>query len=325
MFFEKRHSILILIFFSTCFYVLNWAHRIEKLPDPFAAKKVAKLDSQSRFKESFVLIWREGHPVVNLFSKSSKIEDENSLITLVAPQGQYYHGERIFDFVGDFGFLQNEKKHFNLSSNVAIKSEGLEATSDEINFYENQNEVTASGNVKTINDNLKNYEKIFIESEQLVVWPLTGNLQYRYNVKGHIERSRSYEPSLKFKTQLLDFFKLEQRINLEGSVYIERDLTNVRSLKGEIFLENYNKKLKYYELFDDVKLEEFVPTAKGRVLRKGFAEHLEGHMAEDKLILTGYPKVYQDNDVIKGNKITVRPKSSIVEVDDAAGEFRLEE
>jgi lipopolysaccharide export system protein LptA len=325
MFFEKRHSILILIFFSICFYVLNWAHRIEKMPDHFADKKLEKLDSQSRLRESYVLIWREGAPIVNIFSQTAKIEDDNNLITLVAPKGMYYHQERIFDFIGDFGFLDNKKKHFNLSSNVQIKSAGLEAQSDEVNFYETQDEVVASGNVKTVNFNLKNFEKIFVQSENLVVWPETGNLQYRFNVQGHIERARAYEPGLKFRTQLLDFLRTEQKINLEGSVYVERGLTKVQALRGEIFLENYNKTLKYYELFDDVRIEELVPTRAGNVLRKGFAEHLEGHVAEDKLVLTGYPKVYQDNDVIKGNRIVVRPKSSIVEVDDASGELRLEQ
>jgi lipopolysaccharide export system protein LptA len=324
MFFEKRHTITILIFFSICFYVLNWAHRIEKMPDHFADKKVQKLDSQSRLRESYVLIWRDGAPIVNLFSQTAKIEDENNLITLVAPKGKYYRQDRIYDFVGDFGFLDNKKKHFNLSSNVQIKSEGLEAQSDEVNFYETQDEVVASGNVKTVNFNLKNFEKIFIQSESLMVWPGSGNLQYRFNVQGHIERARDYGPGLKFKTQLLDFLRVQQRINLEGSVYVERGLTKVQALRGEIHLENYNKTLKYYELFDDVRIEEVVPTRSGNVLRKGFAEHLEGHVAEDKLVLTGYPKVYQDKDVIKGNRIVVRPKSSIVEVDDASSELRLE-
>ena len=157
----------------------------------------------------------------------------------------------------------------------------------------------------------------------MIVWPATGNLQYRYNVRGHLDRTRSYEPGIKFTTQVLDFLRLEQKINLGGNVFIERGSTKVQALRGEMFLENYNKRLKYYELFDDVRIEELVPTAMGTLLRKGFAEHLEGHMAEDKLIMTGYPKVYQDKDVIKGNRIIVRPHSAIVEVDDAAGELHL--
>jgi len=59
------------------------------------------------------------------------------------------------------------------------------------------------------------------------------------------------------------------------------------------------------------------------VLRKAFGERLEGFTSLDRLVLTGYPKVYQEGDVIKGNKITLRINNEVVEVDDANTRFKL--
>lgn len=46
-------------------------------------------------------------------------------------------------------------------------------------------------------------------------------------------------------------------------------------------------------------------------------------MSENKIILTGYPKVYQLKDVIKGNRIILREDNEVVEVDDANTNFIL--
>ena len=40
-------------------------------------------------------------------------------------------------------------------------------------------------------------------------------------------------------------------------------------------------------------------------------------MNERKVVLTGFPKVIQDKDIIKGNKIILRENSESVEIDDA--------
>ena len=42
------------------------------------------------------------------------------------------------------------------------------------------------------------------------------------------------------------------------------------------------------------------------------------------MILTGLPKVFQEKDVIKGNRITIRENIETVEVDDAITNITLE-
>ncbi|OFZ68803.1 MAG: hypothetical protein A2451_14970 [Bdellovibrionales bacterium RIFOXYC2_FULL_39_8] len=113
-------------------------------------------------------------------------------------------------------------------------------------------------------------------------------------------------------------------INLDGDVYLKKQEVEAWGRRGEIFLENYNKKLKYFVLYDDIKLEETLTVGKDTLLtRKAFGEKLEGIMSEGLLFLTGYPRVFQGKDVIKGNRIILRQNNQIVEVDDANTNFHV--
>jgi hypothetical protein len=46
-------------------------------------------------------------------------------------------------------------------------------------------------------------------------------------------------------------------------------------------------------------------------------------MNENKIVLTGYPRAYQFDDVIKGNIITLRENNEVVEVDDSNTKFKI--
>ena len=69
---------------------------------------------------------------------------------------------------------------------------------------------------------------------------------------------------------------------------LKKELLTSKSLKGEIFLENHNKKLKYFVLYDDIKLTEKIRSSGGVMIdREAYAQKLEGIASEDKIILTG--------------------------------------
>ena len=113
-------------------------------------------------------------------------------------------------------------------------------------------------------------------------------------------------------------------MTLIGNVKLIKQGLTALSREGEIFMDNYNKKLKYYTLIDDVKLTEKVKLEDGSsFIRTAVAEKLDGLVAEEKNILTGFPKVFQQGDVITGNRITIRENNQVVEVDDANTDFIL--
>ena len=61
------------------------------------------------------------------------------------------------------------------------------------------------------------------------------------------------------------------------------------------------------------------------LVRKAFSEKLEGLISDKKVILTGLPKVFQERDVIKGNRIIIKENVETVEVDDANTNIILEQ
>ncbi len=90
-------------------------------------------------------------------------------------------------------------------------------------------------------------------------------------------------------------------INLSDNVYLERNNYNLRAQRADIYLENFNKKLKYYVLYDDIKLVEELTLPNGtKQTRKAYSEKLEGYMSQGKIVLTGAPSVEQGDDLIKG-------------------------
>jgi lipopolysaccharide export system protein LptA len=57
--------------------------------------------------------------------------------------------------------------------------------------------------------------------------------------------------------------------------------------------------------------------------RKAFAERLEGFGREQKMVLSGAPRVEMGKDVIKGYRITIRENVDLVEVDDAMSDVQV--
>ena len=93
-----------------------------------------------------------------------------------------------------------------------------------------------------------------------------------------------------------------------------------------IWLKNYHRGVKYFVLFDDVRLLEKLKLVNGEeIIRKAFSEKVEGFPLERKLVLSGYPKVLQGRDVIKGNQVIIREENEIVEILNTNSKFYLED
>ena len=74
---------------------------------------------------------------------------------------------------------------------------------------------------------------------------------------------------------------------------------------------------------DDVKMSEKMETREGIQTRQAFAERLEGFGREQKMVLSGAPRVEMGKDVIKGYRITIRENVDLIEVDDAMSDVQV--
>jgi lipopolysaccharide export system protein LptA len=182
--------------------------------------------------------------------------------------------------------------------------------------------VSGQGNVRTLNIDSATKDVIEVHSHQFIGRPKQGLLDYRGDVKGKIQRSRVYEPGITFEAQHLIGYRDQSRMELRENVKVVRLGVIATSRNGEIFMENYNKKLKYFVLSDDVKVWEKVVNLDGTsFVREAFGDKLEGLTSEGKLILTGLPKVIQQGDTIRGNRIIIKENNQVVEVDDSNTNF----
>jgi lipopolysaccharide export system protein LptA len=72
-----------------------------------------------------------------------------------------------------------------------------------------------------------------------------------------------------------------------------------------------------------VKVTETVKTPEGITTRNAFAERLEGFGREEKMVLSGAPRVEMGKDVVKGYRITIRENVDLIEVDDALSDVEV--
>ncbi len=159
---------------------------------------------------------------------------------------------------------------------------------------------------------------------------LEGNLiskkfHFVDNVKGQIKRRRKYESSVNFSAEQMWFDGPAQVLSLQDQVNLALRNITAKADKGQIFLENYNKKLKYYVLKDDVRVKEVLKLHNGKVIkRQALAEQLDGILRNRQMVLTGFPKVIQSGSVLTGNKIVLYENRKVIEVQDANSNFRIE-
>lgn len=252
---------------------------------------------------------------------------------------------KIFDFINPIGYLlgkenkeQNQTTHFtsqklnfNKFKNIAefkgdivIKREPMVIDCQQGTFWTETETFFCKDRVKVFAKHLKTNDEITINSEEIKAFFEQKYSLHKGGVFGVIKRPLMHEPSTDFSSDMLSFYFDQGQANLEGSVHVTHGEYDVKSRKGEILIENYNKKLKYYTFDDDVVVEQRSKKIPGGK-RVAYAEKVEGVRSQGTVVLTGAPRVVQGKDVIKGNKITLREGASLIEVDDAASNIIYEQ
>lgn len=296
-----------------------------------SSKKVSSYDQESYFEGASFYRVQNGVPVLHLDSTEMTINSFTEKSLFAKPRGVAFTKDgRPIHYQADEGYLIQKENRVNFNDNVIFKLEKSKLKADTVTYYMAKDKIISEGNVYTESittpkNKKKSSQKIRVWADKSYSWPEQSRSNYVGNVRGTVKRNKVYEESIKFKSDKLNVDMNTLKIDLLDNVQIKKQQLTADSLRGEIFLENYNKKLKYFVLYDDVKVVEKVELEKdGRVssfIRRAFGEKLEGIMSDNKIIITGYPKVFQQKDVITGNKIVLRENNEVVEVDDANTNF----
>lgn len=291
---------------------------------------VTKDSDESYFKVVDYYLLDSGKPFLQLEASELTIANSNTVVIGFNPNGVIYRRNEkgieeepiFFKAKRSRGLLSSKELYLEEAVDVKVATSNLK--SNKMNIYNSGKHIEAMGDVKTSSIDAKTNDQILITSDLAVYRPEQEFFEYQKNVKGVVHRVRQYEESVSFTTDLLTLSAPQSLVEMKGNVSFKKGNLDASSNKGTVFLENYNKKLKYYSLSDDVRLQESLIMGGQKVMRKAFAEKLEGLISEKKVILTGLPKVFQGKDVIKGNRIIIRENVETVEVDDANTNITLE-
>jgi lipopolysaccharide export system protein LptA len=326
---EKKHTLTVLAFLilSTALIGFSfsgkWDGGVYRQDSVKSGRRVNSEDSYLKSVEYFVL--KEDKPLFALNSDELTLSGNKGKSFFINPKGVVYSksGQKV-NYQGLTGVYDQKSEILVLEREVLLNTDDTEASSKKM-IYQSQNErIHLKGDVKTKTFHAVDGDWIFIDSEEAYFWPSVRRSKYIGKVEGLIKRKRVYEDSMSFKSNELYLDMNINKADLTHDVFIKKQNLTATSRRGEIFLENYSKKLKYFALYDDVKVTEKVMLDGKFIRRKAFSEKLEGLPSEEKVVLTGYPKVYQLSDVIKGNRIVLRENTEVVEVDDANTKFKVE-
>lgn len=323
-------SIRFLFVAAVCATAL-FGHYYKGGPDPFAdrdSESVARTQ-ESYFSDILYHLVELEKPRLFLESTEMTLMGETAdRILMTRPQGLVYSptGDA-YNYTALTGRVEQAQSMLYLEGEVAVKGEVSEWFSNTARYMMDADILIGLGSVETTTKSATTGDTILVKAQSVEARPKLQQSNYAGDVEGKITRVRAYEPPIYFGSDQLYLDVVLGQANLLGNVYVRKQQVTAESKRGEIFLENYNKKLKYYVLYDDVKVSEKVtltgPAGPRRFTRRALSEKLEGMIAEDRIILTGYPKVFQEKDVIKGNRIILRENNEVVEVDDANTNFLL--
>ncbi len=222
------------------------------------------------------------------------------------------------------GVYRKAKDSLLLEGEVKVNSDEALYEADKVKYFFKKDLIQAKGNVHFTGHDFKTGDELKINSERMKARPKQKNSAFSGSVNGVLQRKRRYEGTMIFTSQELVLDGIESLAHLEGNVFLKRDNYRLTAGKADIYLENFNKSLKYFVMNDDVKMTETLNNPQtGVTERKAFAERLEGFGREDKMILSGAPRVEQGTDVIKGYRITVRENTDLIEVDDAMSDVQM--
>ncbi len=327
----KQYTI-ILIFYGIGFAVslLSLIGVFENYGETFKGKKgpVAFEEiNESFFKDVEYFLLEKNKPFIHFSSIDLTLAQKSQRVIALKPKGKVYSefNQNGIEFVAFNANVNINKKELVLEKDVTVNDDSVNVSAQKIIIDAKQSTLNASSDVRAHYKNLKTEEDVEILASQMLYRLNDKYFEFQSGINGRVNRSKVYEESLKFKTDFLTLDGVNSLVSLKGGVSLSLQNYEVQSNEGQIFLESYNKKLKYYALSDDVRLQERVNSGKRIFTRKAFAEKLEGFMTEKRVVLTGLPKVFQDNDVIRGNRITIRENNETVEVDDANTNIFLKE
>jgi lipopolysaccharide export system protein LptA len=321
---NPKSIIIILVYLVANIFIV--AISLKMQPEGFntasAVKSVAPEFTEIENLDYFHL--KDGVPEMSLSATKMRSQGEE-IAEFEIPKGVYNYQakNKTIRYTAANGLYKKQKELLTLEGKVEVSSEEANYFADKIRYYFKKDLVLGNGNVKFEGDDLKSKDHVTITSDTMRANPNSQLSKFKGNVKGAMNRKKQYEGRMTFSSNELHLDGNKSLAQMMGNVHMHRQSYDITGGKADMYLENFNKSLKYFVMNDDVKVTEKLQTNEGVQERKAFAERLEGFGREQKLVLSGAPRVEMGKDVIKGYRITIRENTDLIEVDDAMSDVQM--
>lgn len=321
---NPKSIIIILVYLAANIFIV--AISLKMKPEGFntasAVKSVAPEFTEIENLDYFHL--KDGVPEMSLSATKMRSQGEE-IAEFEIPKGVYNYQakNKTIRYTAANGLYKKQKELLTLEGKVEVSSEEANYFADKIRYYFKKDLVVGNGNVKFEGDDLKSKDHVTITSDTMRANPNSQLSKFKGNVKGAMNRKKQYEGRMTFSSNELHLDGNKSLAQMMGNVHMHRQSYDITGGKADMYLENFNKSLKYFVMNDDVKVTEKLQTNEGVQERKAFAERLEGFGREQKLVLSGAPRVEMGKDVIKGYRITIRENTDLIEVDDAMSDVQM--
>jgi len=321
---DPKSIIVITIYLFLNALIIGVSLQIDKKTERAAmpSKKIFPEFTEIEDLEYFVL--RKDLPLMSLLAIKMRSEGEE-FSEFEMPRGVYNYEEknRTIKYSADKGVYQKKKEILVLQGTVSVLSDEASYLANKIKYFFKKDLIIGQGDVRFEGDDPKSKDHVVINSDSMRGHPKQQLMKFKGNVKGSLERRKKYEGKMNFASSLMEFDGETSLAQLTGDVLMVRDNYKITAGKADLYLENYNKSLKYFVLNDDVKVTEKLSAQEGVQERRAFSERLEGFGREQKMVLSGAPRVEVGKDVIKGYRITIRENVDLIEVDDAMSDVQV--
>lgn len=321
----NKYQISIILGFFALSGVISFSALNSQIGDVDSTEVSAdQIKEKTYFKDLRYFSFKENESKLSLKASELTIIDSRDL-KFNLPDGELFQKNDKIKFRSVKGEFLAESNTLNLSGDVNIKTQdGSSHKADFIKYVGVDDTFTANGNTESEVNNLEGQDKFKVTASHLKSSLTKKKILFEGDVKAKLIRNRNYEGTVNLEAHKMILNQLESHVFLEGDVSLKRNKYYLHANKADIFLENFNKSLKYYVLYDDIKLVEKLILDDGTTTtRKAYSEKLEGYMREAKIVLSGAPRVEQGNDLIQGYQITLRENVELVEVDDSQTSFRI--
>lgn len=250
----------------------------------YVSVKAGRLEVETHAKEAAFNLTTHRMDAKNVVSLLYNASDQRTVVT--ADRAQFQMDQRVL--------------HLNDNVN-ALSPDGFLLRGPEATYNLNKRLLTASQPVEG-----ETFEK------EMQVWgdraeaPLDENkIRLIGNARALYHESKHGATRIRGDSCLMD--RVEEKATFEKNVKVEQDKVTGTSETGDLYYSKDDKGIRYMSLNTDVKITQ----GDGKYTRSQVAEFFA---PTDTIVLTGFPAVYDGEDAVTGDKITMYRATGVVEV-----------